>query len=152
MNTSRIGLLLFLLMGMTLQLSAQAFQLFNTRKYEPRNNYSDPVSIVYKGKILAQPGSLDRPFFVGSGMTGKISVSTIDRSEKGARPIAPIGFNVAIHHAQTNSLWMYSEEPLFEVEIARLLKECDQGDTLIFMPVDRNYRLSRHKIMVMNGC
>lgn len=152
MNTSRIGLLLFLLMGMTLQLSAQTFRLFNVRKYEPQYNYTEPAAIVYKGKTLVRHDSRDGPYVFSPGMRGEISVCTIARSTNATKPLAPIGFKVAIKHHKTNSMWMYSEETFYELEIAELLKKCEWGDTLIFMTVDRNYRLSRHKIVVMDGC
>lgn len=152
MNTSRIGLLLFLLMGMTIQLSAQTFRLFNVRKFEPQYNYSEPAAIVYKGKVLIRTDSTGRNFVFAPGMKGKVSVCTIESASKTILPVAPIGFKVAIQDYKTNSLWMYSEETFYEVEIARILKECARGDTLIFMPVDRNYRLPQHKIVVMDGC
>lgn len=147
---SRISLIVFLFFGILPPMSAQSsFEFYKVVKETP--DYSIYTAIIHEGNMLAKEDRPDGLLIIEPGTTGKLSVAMIDKSNNQVIPGANIGFRVAIKNYQTHSLWMYSEDTLFEVDLEEILNECKPGDTLIFMTVDRKYRLPRYEIGT-NGC
>jgi hypothetical protein len=116
--------------------------------------FSNYTGILFNGAPLYDKVAEEDNVTVPDGIKGKFSVSTIDRSEHTMLPKQPVGFKVAIENVRSKTVWMYSQETLFEVDAASLLRSCDPGDKIIFMTVDRQYQLPRNQISTMpkEGC
>lgn len=141
-----------LFVGMLVLVSAQTVDLSNfwsTTTEAPRPEFS---AILLEGESLYKPGVADGPMTIEVGTKGILSVSTVDRTDGAYKPIKPIGFKIAIKVYETNSMWMYSEETFYEVDLEEVARECKMGDTIIFMTVDKKYQLSRHEVIMIGGC
>lgn len=152
MKYSKIALLTSALLGMIIVVSAQTVDLssfWSTTTEAPRPEFS---AILLEGESLYKPGVADGPLTVEAGTKGTLSVSTVDRTDGAYKPMKPIGFKIAIRVYETNSMWMYSEETFYEVDLEEVARECKMGDTIIFMTVDKKYQLSRHELIVIDDC
>lgn len=89
---------------------------------------------------------------IDAATKGTLSFSTVDRTNGAYKPMKPIGFKIAIRVYETNSIWMYSKETFYEVDLEEIARECKPGDIIIFMTVDKKYQLSRHELMVIDDC
>ncbi len=151
MYFSRIGILLFLLAGIATPTRAQSLDVFNFEAKKERY-HTEFAAILHNGKLLVKTETPDGPYLLEPQMRGKLSVSTVDRTVEKYRPIAPIGFKIAIKNYHKNTFWMYSEKTFYEIDIDVVTQKCGPGDQLIFMVADRQYQLPRHTILVLNGC
>ena len=133
-----------------MQVVTQKFDLFTF--VENDRNYSNFTAIIYNGKPLINENTPDGPIRINKDMKGKLSVAAFDNFGNKVNPKAAIGFKVGIKDHRTNTLWMFSEQTFYEVDLADLLKECEWGDSLILMTVDRTYRLPRHELLLNDGC
>ena len=117
------------------------------------NNYHDCTAILLNGKILVNEYSPRGFCKLEPKAKGTISVATVSLDDDGARPTnKKIGFRVAIRNERTNTLWMYSPEVLFEVDLKGILNRCEFNDKIIIMTVDQQYSLPHHEIEVYDGC
>lgn len=148
MNFSRIGLFVFLLLGIALQANAQSLDLFSFQK-KPTYHTNFAV-ILYDGKPIVKEG--DGPLTLDFGNRGILSVATINRTTKEVLPTEPIGFKVGVRDYKSNTRWMYSEKTFYELDLNKLIINADMGYELFFMVVDRKYSLSRNAVLVMDGC
>ncbi len=138
--------------GMIVLVSAQTVDLssfWSTTTEAPRPEFS---AILLEGESLYKPGVADGPLTVEPGTKGTLSVSTVDRTNGAYKPIKPIGFKIAIKVYESNSMWMYSEETFYEVDLEEVARECKPGDITIFMTVDKKYQQSRHEVMLVHDC
>ncbi len=115
-------------------------------------NYNDCAAIFYKGKMLVNEYSPKGKCKLETGMEGKLTVSAVSLSDKGAIPTTKIGFQVAIQNNRTNTLRLISQDELFEVELKTILEQCEKGDELIFLTTDKKYSLPHHRVAVIDGC
>lgn len=141
--------LLCLLIGLHQDCLAQSGVNISTPAYD--DSYSEFSAILHNGKILAQRG-VDGPLILEPNMTGKLSVSTIRRKNMDATPEQAIGFKIAIKNMFNNTVWLFSEETFYEIDIEYLLKDRKLTDRVIFMVADKKYRLPRHELMLSDGC
>ena len=144
-------LAIFLFLGAVLQTQAQQCQpIFQLASYEePFSEYS---AILLDGSPLFDKNNPNRPLQLSPEATGTLSFFTLNSSVYWQIPKQSIGFKLAIKDAKTNTLWMYSEKPLYEVDLSDLLLKCEEGDRLIFMTVDQKYRLPQNEVMLGDGC
>ena len=155
MKFSKTTLTLFLVFGTILLAAAQAFDPFNlcaTSTQCNQSTFGQYTGIVYSGAPLYKASNGDNPLTIMPGSSGTMEVFTIDNPHREPKMGERIGFLVAIKDHDTNSVWMYSDRVLYEVDVRDLLNHCDNGDVLIFMTADRSYRLPRHEVLVMDGC
>ncbi len=66
--------------------------------------------------------------------------------------IVHLSFRNDIRNKKTNTLWMYSKAPLKEVMLEDILKECKEGDKIIFLTEDKRYSLPHNEIELVFGC
>ena len=118
----------------------------------PYPNYKECAAILYKGNLLVNEYSPRGICKLEEGMTGTLTVATVKLSDSGGIPVKNIAFKVAIKNARTNTIWMYSEKALLEVQLEDILKKCEKGDRIIFMTVDQQYSLPHHEIELNSGC
>ena len=120
----------------------------------PYPNYKECAAILYKGKLLVDEYSPKGKCKLEQGMKGTLSVATITSSDSDNTPVPAknIAFRVAIKNGRTNTIWMYSEKNLLEVQLEDILKKCEKGDRIIFMTVDQQYSLPHHEIELNSGC
>jgi len=129
-----------------------SFNLFSSTLCEVNHNYNDCAAILYKGKLLVDEYSPRGVCKLEQGMTGTLTVATVTLSDDGGAPVKNIGFKVAIKNDRTNTLWMYADKTLQEVQVEDILKKCEKGDRIIFMTVDQKFSLPHHEIDVSWGC
>ena len=108
--------------------------------------------MLYGDQLLSQQSESSNELQIMPGSSGTITVETWHGHCANIDEAEPIGFQVAIRDAETNTMWMYSQEVLREVNVADLLSHCKLGDVLVFMTVDRQYKMGRHEVKVMDGC
>lgn len=89
---------------------------------------------------------------VEMGNKGKLVVSEVSLSETTAWPMQFVGFKVAIRNSKTNTLWMYSDETFFEVNLEDILSKCGKDDKIVILVTDREFSLPHHEIEVFDGC
>ena len=140
----------FVLAGVMLLAGAQAFDPFEF--LTPVKHYEMHAGIVYGDQLLSQQSESSGPLQLMPGSSGTISVQTWHGHCANIDLAEPIGFQVAIRDAETNTMWMYSQDILQEVDVSDLLSHCKLGDVLVFMTVDRQYKMGRHEVKVMDGC
>ena len=142
------NLSLLLFVGALIQVQAQdQFQFVSESE-----SYSEYSAILLNGKPLADINSPNKALQLDPKATGKLSVFTLGSSSYWPVPKQAIGFKLGVKDAETNTLWMYAEETLFEVDLEDLLPQCEEGDRLIFMTVDPKYHLPHHEILLGDGC
>ena len=139
---------IFLFLGVFMQVQAQ--DLFNLVSYE--TPYAEYSAILLDGKPLADKEYPNRSIQLDPKATGILSVATLTSSSIWPVPQQPVGFKLVIKKGKTNSLWMYAEETLYEVDLNDVLPKCEEGDRLIFMTVDKKYHLPHHEILLGDGC
>ncbi len=120
--------------------------------FKSDNDFNECAAIFYKDKMLVNDYSPRGKCKLESGMKGKLKVYSVSLSEDGAEKIKDIGFKVAIKDGRTNTIWMYSEQTYYEIELDDILKRCRPEDKLIFMTVDRTYSLPHHEVELVFGC
>ena len=50
------------------------------------------------------------------------------------------------------SLWMYSDTVFKKVRLEDIMQECEPGDEIIFIMVNRDYFLQNYEVEVIWGC
>lgn len=125
---------------------------FFTGLFKTDNDFNECAAIFYKDKMLVNEYSPEGICKLEEGMRGKLKVCSVSLSENGVKKVKDIGFKVAIKDGRTNTIWMYSEQTYFEIELDEILKRCRFEDKLIFMTVDRKYSLPHHEVELFFGC
>lgn len=87
-----------------------------------------------------------------AGMRGKFTVAPVVMNGDVATQGVAVPFRIAIKKKSMRSLWMYSEEVFEEVQFEDIMKECEAGDEIIFIMVNRDYFLQNYEVKVMWGC
>ena len=146
-----INLLLITLFSIFLSTFADA-QFLDPDHKSKLDNYKDCVAILYKGKMLVDDYSPKGKCKLEQGMTGALTLATVELSDDGAKPIKNIAFKIAIRNSRTNTIWMYSDETTKEVQLEDVLKKCEQNDRIIIMTVDQQYALPHPEIELLGGC
>jgi len=116
------------------------------------DNYKEFCAILHNGKPIGERWNTSSELSLMEGARGELTVATVDRKGDNYSPIAPVGFKLGIKNHRTNALWMYSEETFFKIDVQKVLKECEYGDQLIFITVDKKYQLPKHILRINAGC
>jgi hypothetical protein len=114
--------------------------------------YTDCSAIFFDGQMLVSEYSPNGKCRLEEGMKGKLTLSAVELSDNGAKATRRLSFQVAIHNERTNTLRMFTREPITEVQFEDVFKACSPGDAIIFLTVDIRYTLPHHKIEVGMGC
>ncbi len=149
MSTEKICFFIILGILFSSAVSGQSVKQDNIKAKE--KNYSDCAAILYNGKMLVDEYSPRGICKLEAGMEGKLTVATVMLNEEGGVPIQNLGFKVAIKNDRTNTIWMFSEDTRYEVELKEILKKCEKDDKIILITVDQKYSLTHHEIVVMPG-
>jgi hypothetical protein len=148
MTTPKVLLPFFLVLS--LQISAQNSW---TDLIPPQAEvyYEKYAAVLYDGVPLWDGESNKGPLKVLQ-MTGKLSVSEVDR--KTNKPVSgkSLGFMIGLKDHDTNTTWMLSQKVFYEIDLVELQGKLDYGDVLIIMTIDRTYRLPRHEVILDGGC
>ncbi len=115
-------------------------------------DYSDCAAIFYNGEMLVNEYSPDGKCQLGAGMRGKLTLSAVTLTESSATPTTVLPFRVAIKHADSNTLWMFTDSAVKEVMLEDIVKECKKGDKIIILTAYKKYSLSHHEIELTWGC
>ncbi len=143
-------LAVILSLAFTLQLSGQnGLPSCLAKKPEPFNNCT---AAFLGNKIIVDDYSPRGKCVVEKGMKGKLTVSTINFSFTNAELFKKIGFKVAIKNERTNTLWLYSEETFYEIELEKIMAKCQEGDKIVLITVDNEFSLPHNEIAINWGC
>ncbi len=114
---------------------------------------SPSVVILLDGKVCGAPYfDQDKPLMV-QGMEGTFTLGVVSKEDTTEQAIDyTIKFQVAIKKARTNTTWIYTPQNKSEVSVRDLLRNCEEGDSLIFMPAGQLYKLSNNEMKVAVGC
>ena len=115
-------------------------------------SYSDCAAIFYKGQMLVDQYSPEGKCKIEQGMKGPLTLSAVKLGESMAIPTKTLSFQVAIRNTRTNTLWMYMADPVKEIQLEDILKECERGDRIILLPTNNRYALPHHEIELVWGC
>jgi hypothetical protein len=120
-------------------------------KTEGNSKYS---SIFFEGKrLMGNDLAMDSDkITLEAGMRGKFTVAPVVMNGDVATQGVAVPFRIAIKKKSMRSLWMYSEEVFEEVQFEDIMKECEAGDEIIFIMVNRDYFLQNYEVKVMWGC
>jgi len=113
------------------------------------------TAIFYNGKPLLKGGDTGEPLVIApkeGEVFGRITVQTWDQDPASVQPGERVGFRVAIQDYATKTLWMYSPETLYELDLREVRDRCKPSDTIFIMVVDKQYRLPRFRVLMMDGC
>lgn len=116
---------------------------------EPPANIA--VELIYEGEPLFDDTQPRSNSMLMRGMDGTLSIritSAIDR----LMVYDDIYFQVAIQDAHTSTLRMYSTDAYNTVQVEDVLHQCNEGDRVIIILLDRKYTLARYTIDTMLGC
>lgn len=80
--------------------------------------------------------------------TGALTVCTADLSPERSIPLEKIRFKIALKKKQANTLIMFSDVTYKEVNIEKVLAQCQPGDKIVLMTLDNRYSLPHHEILV----
>lgn len=149
MKDLKLSLLLFFIIGIW---GAANSQNSLPEAFAWDTDYSDCAAIIYNGKMLVDEYSPNGKCKLEQGMKGKLSLSTVQLSDKGGIPVRSLKFQIAIKNDKTNTMWMYSKGPLTEVNLEDVLKECKKDDRIIFLTTDKKIALTHHEIEIVRGC
>ena len=83
--------------------------------------------------------------------TGTLTVCTADLSPERSIPLEKIRFKIALKKQQANTLIMFSEVTYKEVNIEKVLAQCQPGDHIVLMTLDNRYSLPHHEILVLEN-
>ena len=151
MKFPRRSLLFILIAAITFPAQAQMLVNYTTTDF---SNYKEYTGIMLNGESILKNEIPDGPLILAPDTKGKLSVSTMDRTGKRSAKDKLVGFKIAIKNHHTSTFWMYSEDTFYEIELQEVLKKCEAADKIIFMTVDRQYKLPRNEVRVMTngGC
>ncbi|HLP92908.1 MAG TPA: hypothetical protein VK168_02685 [Saprospiraceae bacterium] len=83
--------------------------------------------------------------------TGTLTVCTADLSPERSIPLEKIRFKIALKKKQANTLIMFSDVTYKEVNIEKVLAQCQPGDNIVLMTLDNRYSLPHHEILVLGS-
>lgn len=122
------------------------------RCFKPGAPFSDCAAVFLDNKVLVDDYSPEGKCRVSDMQEGKIVVSTVNLNDQGAWPFQLVGFKVAVRNAKTNTVWSYSDETLYEVNIEDILKKCEKGDSIVIVLAETQYSLPHNEIEIVDGC
>lgn len=79
---------------------------------------------------------------------GELTLKTVVLSPTKCKPLNKIPFTVAIRDKATNTLHMYSNTPVRQVSVQRVLANCKKGDNIVLLTMDNRYALPHNEILV----
>jgi hypothetical protein len=120
-------------------------------KAEGNSKYS---SIFFDGRrLMGNDLSTDSDkIILEQGMRGTFTVAPVIMNQGVATQGKAVPFRIAIKKKYMRSLWMYSDEVFEEVNFEDIMEECEVGDEIIFIMVNRDYFLQNYEVEVMWGC
>ena len=114
--------------------------------------YNNCAAIFYNGNMLVDEYSPRGKCKLAHGMKGKLTVSEVILTDITGIPTKSIQFKVAIRNEQTNTLWMYTEKSVESINLEDILLQCQKGDKIVLLTVDKQYALSHNDIDLVWGC
>ena len=143
------GLLLCLTSLSTLEAQAEFAKFTAPTNYD----YTDCMAVFFNGEVLVDDYSPRGKMKLQAGKEGVITVAPVSISDgkinlNGKNAL----FSVGIKSKRTETIWMYTKEPVTGVKFEDVLKECSEGDKIIIMTIDKKYALPNNEIEVFQGC
>jgi hypothetical protein len=80
--------------------------------------------------------------------SGSLTVCTADLSPERSIPLEKIKFKIALKKQQSNTLIMFSDVTYKEVQMEKVLAQCQPGDKIVLMTLDNRYALPHHEILI----
>jgi hypothetical protein len=101
------------------------------------------------GKMIVDEYSPEGKCVVSSKAKGKLSLHPVELSnDHPPIPGEKIKFKVAIRGGSTRTFMMLSEKTWKEIDIEDVLKECQKGDAIVLLTLERQWAVPHSEILV----
>jgi len=151
-KTFVLAIFSFVLLFSSLTL-AQSESIFPYLPNSEKHKFLQCAAILHDGKVLVDTYSTAGKCMITGQLKGTLSVSTISFDEDmGMTPITPINFRIAIRNDKSNTLWMYSNELVKEVDLEDVRVKLGNGDKIVFLTANDIYSLPHHEVEIRQGC
>lgn len=130
-------------------LSAFIALFFATNLLAQNHDFSNCSAAFLDKKMIVNEYSPDGKCIVESDAAGMLTLHPVTL-ESGKEPIPgeKIAFKVAIRGGESRTLMMYSEKTYREIDIQKILKECQKGDHIVVITVEREWAVPHSEILV----
>lgn len=85
---------------------------------------------------------------LAASAAGTLTVQTVNLSPNNVKALDKLDFKVAIRDKATGTLHLLSDETYRQVPVQRVLANCQPGDHIVLLTVDRRYSLPHNEIQV----
>lgn len=114
--------------------------------------FSNCAAVFFNDKMMVNDYSPKGKCVIEEGMKGSLQVSSVQLTPNLAIPVEPVKFKVAIRNDETNTLWLFSDEPYTEIPVEDILAKCKKGDKIVLLTLDSEFALPHNEIEIMWGC
>lgn len=114
-------------------------------------NYSVELVIYYQDQLLSKMPWCQKSLTLANGMNGKLSLRILDDSQRLTAIESPT-FQVAIKDTVTGTQRMFSNQIYQEIEVEEIIKQCQEGESMIILTTNKKYKLAQNIIELMLGC
>ncbi|MCB0689420.1 MAG: hypothetical protein KDC53_22935 [Saprospiraceae bacterium] len=99
-------------------------------------------------QILVDEYTTEGQCIIDHDARGIFAIQTVQITADQCQPTGKIKFYIAIRKSKTNTLLLYTDEPLTEVPIESILSKCHHGDSLLVIVTDNHIALPHHEILI----
>ncbi len=132
-----VGLLVF---------SVMAVSLSHAQEAKMTVAYNDCAAIYFNGVLLVDDYSPRGKCVLDAERKGELTLYTVALTERGSTKVLGLPFRVAIHNDRTKTYWMYTKTAVKNILLQDLVRECEEGDRLIFVTEDKKYALPHGEV------
>ena len=120
-----------------------------TVAFAQKEDFNNCAAAFLDQKMIVDDYSPEGKCVVSSGATGKLTVRpvTINAGEAPV-PGEKIKFKIALRGSGNRALMLLSEKTYKEVDIQDILKQCQKGDHIVVLTLEREWALPHHEILV----
>ena len=106
------------------------------------------AAIFYNGNMLVDEYSPKGICKLEQSTKGILTLAAVELSEEGNKAIKELTFQVAIMNSKSNTMYIYTDQPVKSVKLEDVLSKCVQGDKIVIMTTDRKFTLPHHEIEI----
>ena len=135
-------------MNKTLQFALLFFCCVSTNRGFAQKQFTNCAAAFLDQKMVVDEYTPSGKCVLAAHSSGELTVCTADLSPSGSTPIDKIKFRIAIRDANTQTLWMYSDDSYTKVDVQKVLTKCRKGDYIVLLTTDDQYALPHNEILV----
>lgn len=135
-------------MNKTQLLALLFFCCVSTNRGFAQKQFTNCTAAFLDHKMVVNEYTPSGKCILAANSSGELTVCTADLSPSGSIPIDKIKFRIAIRDANTQTLWMYSDDLYTTVDVQKVLTKCRKGDHIVLLTTDDQYALPHNEILV----